>query len=80
MKKGSSAGMILLVVGIIILLAYGLYQGFENLSWENIDIIIAIGIAAIIIGLLALFISIVFEQQKGKKKMRDEIKKEDLEP
>ena len=80
MKKGSSAGMILLVVGIIILLAYGLYQGFENLCWENIDIIIAIGIAAIIIGLLALFISIVFEQQKGKKKMRDEIKKEDLEP
>ena len=80
MKKGSSAGMILLVVGIIILLAYGLYQGFENLSWENIDIIIAIGIAAIIIGLLALFISIVFEQQKGKKKMRDEIKKEDFEP
>ena len=80
MKKGSSAGMILLVVGIIILLAYGLYQGFENLSWENIDIIIAIGIAAIVIGLLALFISIVFEQQEGKKKMRDEIKKEDLEP
>lgn len=80
MKKGNSAGMILLVVGIIILLAYGLYQGFENLSWENVDIIIAIGIAAIIIGLLVLFISIVFEQQKGKKKMRDEIKKEDLEP
>jgi uncharacterized membrane protein len=80
MKKGNSVGMILLVVGIIILLAYGLYQGFENLSWENIDIIIAIGIAAIIIGLLAIFISIVFEQQKGKKKMRDEIKKEDLEP
>jgi len=80
MSNGKTIGMVLFVAGIIILLGYGLYKGFENLSWENVDIIIAIGIAAIIIGLLVLFISIVFEQQKGKKKMRDEIKKEDLEP
>jgi len=79
-KNGKTAGMIIFVVGIIILIGYGLYQGFENLSWENIDFVVATGIAAIIIGLLALFISIVYEQQKGKKKMKEEIKKEDLEP
>ena len=80
MINGKRAGMIIFVAGIIILIGYGIYQGFENLSWENIDIVIAIGIAAIIIGLLALFISIVIEQQKGKKKMKEDIKKEDLEP
>lgn len=80
MSKGTTIGMIIFVVGIIILVGYGLYQGFEKLSWENIDIVVAIGITAIIIGLLALFISIVIEQQKGKKKMKEEIKKEDLEP
>ena len=80
MGNGKTVGMLVFVAGIIILVGYGLWQGFEKLSWENIDIVVAIGIAAIIIGLLALFISIVIEQQKGKKKMKEEIKKEDLEP
>jgi uncharacterized membrane protein len=80
MKNGKTIGMILFVAGIIILLGYGLYQGFEKLSLENIDAVIAIGVVAIIIGLIVLFISIVIEQQEGKKKMKEEIKKEDLEP
>ena len=80
MAKGKTIGMVIFVAGIIILLGYGLYQGFENLSLENIDAIIAIGVIAIILGLIILFISIVIEQQKGKKKMKEEIKKEDLEP
>jgi SNF family Na+-dependent transporter len=80
MGKGTTIGLAIFVVGIIILLGYGLYQGFENLSLENIDAVIAIGVGAIIIGLLALLISIVIEQQQGKKKMKEEIKKEDLEP
>ena len=80
MSKGTTIGMAIFVAGIVILIGYGLYQGFEKLSLENIDAVIAIGVGAIIIGLLALFISIVIEQQKGKKKMKDEIKKEDLEP
>ena len=80
MSSGKSAGMIIFVVGIIILIGYGLYQGFENLSLENIDAVIAIGVVAIILGLIVLFVSILIEQQQGKKKMKEEIKKEDLEP
>ncbi len=80
MKNGKTIGMTIFVAGLIILIGYGLYQGFENLTIEKIDAVIAIGIGAIIIGLIVLFISIVIEQQKGKQKMREEIKKEDLEP
>jgi len=80
MGNGKTAGMVIFVAGIVILVGYGLYQGFENLNLENIDAVIAIGVGAIIIGLIALFVSIVIEQQKGKKKMKEEIKKEDLEP
>ena len=80
MGKGTTIGLAIFVIGIIILIGYGLYQGFENLSLENIDAVVAIGIGAIIIGLLALFVSIVIEQQKDKKKIKEEIKKEDLEP
>jgi type VI protein secretion system component VasK len=57
-----------------------LYQGFDNLNFEEIDWIIAIGVITIVVGLIILFASIVMEQQKGKKKMKEEIKKEDLEP
>jgi len=80
MSNGKTVGMIIFVVGILIIIGYGLYQGFENLSLEEIDAVIAIGIVAIVIGLIVLFISIIIEQQEGKKKMKEEIKKEDLEP
>jgi len=80
MANGKTVGMIIFVAGIIILVGYGIWQGFEKLSLENIDVIVAIGVGAIIVGLIVLFISIVIEQQKGKRKMKEEIKKEDLEP
>ena len=80
MEYGKTGGMIVFVAGIIILVGYGLKEGFENLSLDKIDVVIAIGVAAIFFGLLTLFISIVIEQQKSKKKMKEEIKKEDLEP
>ena len=80
MDKGTTSGMIIFVAGIIILVGYGIWQGFEKLNLEDIDVFIAIGVGAIIVGLIVLFVSIVIEQQKGKKKMKEEIKKEDLEP
>jgi len=80
MNNGKTIGMVVFIAGIIILLGYGAYQGFENLSLEEIDVVVAIGTIAIIIGLIILFVSIVIEKQKGKKKMKEEIKKEDLEP
>ena len=80
MKNGKTIGIIVFVIGLLILIGYGLYQGFENLSLENIDAIIAIGLIVTIIGFLVLFISLIIDQQKGKKKMKEEISKEDLEP
>lgn len=80
MKNSKLIGMIIFVLGILILLGYGLYEGFQNISLEELDLVISSGVLAIIVGLVILFISIVFEQQEGKKKMKDEIKKEDLEP
>jgi multisubunit Na+/H+ antiporter MnhB subunit len=80
MKYGKTAGMVIFVIGIIILVGYGIYQEWRNFNWENFDIVMAIGVAAIIIGLILLFITILIEQQEGKKKMKEEIKKEDLEP
>ena len=78
MSNGKTIGMILFVGGIILLIAYVIYQGFQEI--EIIDPIIAIGVGAIILGFLALLISIVIEQRKDSKKMKEEISKEDLEP
>ena len=78
MSNGKTIGMILFVGGIILLIAYGIYQGFQEI--EIIDPVIAIGVGAIILGFLALLISIAIEQREGTKKMKEEISKEDLEP
>jgi high-affinity Fe2+/Pb2+ permease len=80
MSNGKTIGMAIFVLGLIIIIGYGLYQGFENLNFEEIDLIIATGVIAIVVGLIVLFASIVIEQQQGKKKMKEDIKKEDLEP
>jgi len=78
MSNGKTIGMILFVGGIILLTAYGIFQGFQEI--EIIDPIIAIGVGAIILGFLALLVSIVIEQRRDTKKMKEEISKEDLEP
>ena len=79
MKKGTSIGLILLVVGIILWIGYGLYLGFAEIM-EAIDYITGFIVGIILLGLIVLIISIFIEQRKGTKKMREEIKKEDLEP
>jgi len=78
MSNGKKIGMVFFVGGIIILIAYGLFLGFQNI--KSIDYIIAIGAGAVIIGILTLLISIIIEQRKDTKKMKEEISKEDLEP
>jgi len=78
MNNGKTIGMVLFVGGIIILIAYGLFLGFQNI--ESVDYIIAIGAGTIIIGILTLLISIIIEQREDTKKMKEEISKEDLEP
>jgi low affinity Fe/Cu permease len=79
MKKGSTVGLMLLAAGIIIWIAYGLYLGFEELM-QAIDIITGFVAGLIVIGLIVLIVSIISEQRRDTKKMKEEIKKEDLEP
>jgi len=80
MNNGSKAGFAIFVVGLILLLGYGFFQGIQEISLESLDTIGIILFVITIIGLIILFISILAEQQEGKKKMKEEIKKEDLEP
>lgn len=79
MEKGATIGLLLLVAGIIIWLVYGLYLGFEELM-QALDLITGFVAGLIIIGLIVMIVSIVIEQRRDTKKMKEEIKKEDLEP
>jgi len=79
MDNGKTVGMILFIGGIILLIAYGLYLGFEELI-ESLDFISGVFIGLILIGLIVLIISIIFEQRRNTKETMKDIKKEDLEP
>lgn len=80
MSNGKQIGLYLFVAGIVILIIYGIYRFLIEVNPIEIDAVVSIGIGIIIIGLIVLFISIVIEQQKDKQKIKEEIKKEDLEP
>jgi low affinity Fe/Cu permease len=79
MSKGTTAGLILLAIGIILWIAYGLYLGFEELM-QAIDIITGFIIGIVLIGIIVLIISIVIEQKQSTKEMKEKINKEDLKP
>ena len=79
MSNGKTIGMILFVGGIILLIAYGLYLGFEELL-EALDFLSGFFLGLIFVGLIVLIISIIIEQRRDTKKMMNEIDKEDLEP
>jgi len=78
MEKGKTIGLSVFVIGLLIIIIYSLYEGIKAI--EEFDLIIISGLAIMAIGFLILFITIILEQSKGKKKMKEEIKKEDLEP
>ena len=78
MDKGKTIGLYLFVGGIVLLLIYGLYQFVKEIGGMNV--IIAIGVGAMILGIIILLISLIFEQTSDMKKRKEEIKKEDFEP
>jgi len=78
MNNGKKIGMALFVLGLLILIIYGFYQGFQNI--KEIDLVIGLGSGVLLIGLVTLFASIIIEQRQGTQKMKEEISKEDLEP
>ena len=79
MNKGTLIGFSLLIGGILIWIAYGFYLSFEELM-KTLDYVTGFVIGLIVIGLIVLFASILIEQRRDTKKMKEEIKKEDLEP
>jgi len=79
MNNGKTIGMILFIGGIILLLAYGLYLGFEEII-QAMDLVTGFLIGLTLIGFVVLIISIVIEQRSDTKKMKQEIKEEDLKP
>lgn len=79
MSKGTLVGFSLLIGGILIWIAYGFYLGFEEII-QALDLVTGFVIGLIVIGVIVLFASILIEQRKDAKKMKEEIKKEDLEP
>ena len=79
MSKATLIGFSLLIAGILIWIVYGLYLGFEELM-QVLDLVTGFVIGLILLGLIVLFVSILIEQRKDTKKMKEEIKKEDLEP
>ncbi|MEF8847945.1 MAG: hypothetical protein V5A68_02295 [Candidatus Thermoplasmatota archaeon] len=77
--KNGKIGMYLLVLGIVLWFLYGLFEGFNEII-SALNLITGFLSALVVLGVIILFISVLIEQQKGKKKMKKEIKKEDLEP
>jgi uncharacterized membrane protein len=79
MNNGKTIGMILFIGGIILLLVYGLYLGFEEIV-QAMDLITGFLIGLTLIGFIVLIVSIVIEQRNDAKQMKKEIKEEDLKP
>ena len=80
MSKGKLIGLYLFFGGILILILYGLLLFIQEVNIGAINAIIAIGIGAILLGVIVLIVSIIFEQSSDMKKRKEEIKKEDFEP
>jgi uncharacterized membrane protein YesL len=79
MKTVTTIGLALFGGGIILLIIYGIIQGFEELT-QAMDLITMTLSGIIIIGFLVLLGTIVIEQRKDTKKTMEHIKKEDLKP
>lgn len=79
MKIGKSLGLGLFIGGIILLILYGLYLGFEELM-NALDLISGLFLGITILGFIVLVVSIVIEQRINTKTTMKDIEKEDLKP
>ena len=80
MKIGTILGLILLIGGVISILLYSAFESLQKVNFATIPLLMGIAGAAIVIGVIMLFISIVFEQKHDMDKRKQEIKKEEFEP
>ena len=79
MNNGKTIGMALFFGGIVLLIAYGFFQGFEELM-QALDIVSGAFLGLTVIGLITLIVSIYLEQKRDTKETMKHIKKEDLKP
>jgi uncharacterized membrane protein YgaE (UPF0421/DUF939 family) len=79
MNAGKTLGFSLFIGGILLLILYGLYLGFEEIM-SALDVISGVLIGITIVGFFILIISIVIEQHKNTKTTMKDISKEDLKP
>ena len=79
MKKDQVVGLTLFIGGIVLIYLYTLFQALQNINLASIPVIIGIGVVAVIIGIILLLISVLFEQTSDMKKRKEEIPKEDFE-
>jgi len=79
MNNGKNIGMALFVGGIVLSIFYGLYLGFSDLI-NALDVITGFFIGMILIGFSILVASIIYEQRRDTKKMKEELREEDLKP
>jgi SNF family Na+-dependent transporter len=79
MNNGKTIGMVLFFGGIILLIGYGFFLGFEEFM-NALDFISGAFIGLTLVGLITLIVSIYLEQKRDTKETMKHIKKEDLEP
>ena len=80
MKTAQIAGLALLIGRVILVWLYTAIQSLQEINLADIPLVVILGGGAIIIGVIALLISITAEQTSDMKKRKEEIKKEDFEP
>ena len=80
MKTGQIIGLILIIGGFVLVTLYSIIESLQEINIATIPLMILLGGIAIVIGCIALLISVFFEQTKDMKKRKQEIKKEDFEP
>ena len=79
MNAGKTLGFSLFIGGILLLILYGLYLGFEEIM-NALDVISGLLIGITTVGFFILIISIIIEQRKNTKTTMKDISKEDLKP
>ena len=80
MKKGQIIGLTLLIGGVVLIYLYSATRALQNIDIASVPLAILFGAIAVIIGIIVLLISILFEQTGDMKKRKEEIPKEDFEP
>ena len=79
MNIGKSFGFVLFIGGIVLLMAYSLFLGFDEIV-DSIDVVSGVLVALVMAGFFILLGSIIVEQGRNKDEAMKDISEEDLKP